>query len=149
MLSSVEHSSIKQQPGRREGGWNKGSEKCRKKGNQKRWGETAGRRKEGDKGGDSEGIWNMFTVISQGPDVIVVLHLVDQNFTSNFSIICPFSSPPCHSLPCAGKTVPCKVLLHYLCRNSLFLLVCPTSLYCLKSLSYIHITHCPGPFSKQ
>lgn len=43
----------------------------------------AERREKGDKGGDSETIWNMFTVISLGPDVIVALHLVDQNVSLN------------------------------------------------------------------
>lgn len=42
------------------------------------------------RGGSRDNIWNMFAVISQEPDRIVVLRLVDQSFSSNFSTIRPF-----------------------------------------------------------
>lgn len=77
MLSSMEHSSIKQQAGRRD---RQGASKGERKEIKRDGPRQTESRKEGDRGGDSESIWNMFTVISLGPDVIVALHLVDQNF---------------------------------------------------------------------
>jgi len=91
MLSSAEHSSIKQQGEKRR--WGEGG--VRKKGNQKRWRrDRAERRKGGDGGGDSgEGMWSMFTAISPGPGVIAPV-LRGQNRSSNGGIVCtrPFPS---------------------------------------------------------
>lgn len=133
MLSSVEHSSIKQQADRREGGKETRSEKRRKKGNQKRWGETGREEKRRrQRWRNWEHMEYVYRNIAgpwcyRGASFGGSQCLIKLQYRLSFSLLCHVTFP---SLLGARETGPCTVLLHYLRRNPLLLQVCPTSVYC-------------------
>lgn len=135
MFSSVEHSSMKQYGLERGGGaetLSLGGEK-RKGREVKRDGTRQGER-------SKEAEWErayghgVFTVILSGPDVIVVLHLVDPNV----NLVCfPLFS---------AKEI---LLLHYLKRNPPFISSLSNQHVLQQCNSSVNITQRPGSFSKQ